>query len=76
MIPQSAITVWKDLGIQLGISLEQLTLIKDSVHPGNVVVNCKEMLEAWIKKSGKTDELIRALKACELNAYAQEIEKG
>ena len=76
MIPDSAIAEWNSLGIQLNITASRLARIQKNVTPGDVVVNCRAMLEAWKDISGKTDVLIQALKNCEYIAYADIVEKG
>ena len=76
MIPTHAIARWDNLGIALGIDGGVRDQIERSVTSGDVVVNCQGMLTDWLQKSGKTDELIGALKACELNAIAAGVQEG
>ena len=77
MIPDNAIAQWYILGIHLGITTARLDIIKSNVTPGDVVVNCRAMLKAWkdSQRSGKTDVLIQALKACEFIAYVENVVK-
>ena len=76
MIPDHAIARWDNLGIALDIESGVIAQIKQNFTPGDVVVNCRGMLTDWQLKSGKTDVLIGALKACKLNAVAAVVEKG
>ena len=75
MIPDSAIVEWNSLGIQLDITAAKLAMIEKNVTPGDVVVSCRAMLKAWKTRSGKTDVLIQALKACDYIAYVENVVK-
>ena len=76
MIPANAIAQWYDLGISLDIDTAILAQIQGNVAPGNVVASCTAMLNAWRNKSGKTDELVHALEACDLMVCARDVKEG
>ena len=76
MIPVSAKVKWENLGCELNIEYARLQAIKQNVTPGDVVVKCQAMLQKWTEQSREPDKLIKALKDCQLNAYAKVVEDG
>ena len=66
---------WVGLGLQLGLSDDQLKTIKND-NPGNTKAQRREMFSVWIRTSKASyEELIKALKKEEDLKIAAELEE-
>ena len=76
LIPKVARNNWRDLGIQLNLSYDDLDAIEQDVVQGNVVPITEKILKKWAQSSRDPNELIEAIHNCELVAYAASLKKG
>ena len=68
---------WKEIGIQLHFTREELETIDRGIHPQNVEDCCKEMLLLWKNQTkASADILIYAIKEAGNAAYAEDLKKG
>lgn len=68
---------WLQYGRKLGIVEARLDGIQEK-HPRNLDERVREVFKEWKKMrkaEGKVDELIKALRACDLNYTADVVEK-
>ncbi len=68
---------WRRLGRKLGLTDVKLESISKR-HPTDLEETAIELLKEWRKKSGaeaRTEELIKALRACQFNLTADKVEK-
>ncbi|XP_065885371.1 uncharacterized protein [Dysidea avara] len=67
---------WKEIGIQLHFTREELETIDRGIHPQNVEDCCKEMLLLWKDQTkASADILIYAIKEAGNAAYAEDLKK-
>ena len=78
VIPKAAVTRWRDLGIELDLSGEDLDLIQEDVQQNPVVSIATKMLEDWLKakECALAEDLITAIDRIGLITYAVTLKKG
>ena len=78
VIPKAAVCEWRDLGIELDLSGEDLNLIEKNVPQNPVDLITKNMLEAWLKanESALMEDLITAIDRVGLKTYAATLNQG
>ena len=71
-------TRWNDLGIELDIPQEELTLIDTNVQQNPVVTIATKMLEDWkqLKAGALVEELVTAIEEVGYVAYAATLKKS
>ena len=68
---------WKQLGIQLGITVTELDNIYKTYHTEGVVILKSHMFDVWLKNSpgASWTDLVKALRAIGNNMVASDIER-
>lgn len=74
------VRIWEDLGIRLGMSFSQLTVIEKSLVPRSHLNPALILLQTWRdsreRVEGEREELLRALKHLKKNDLVHSIETG
>ena len=78
VIPKAAVIRFRDLGIELDLSGDDLDLIEQDVQQNPVVPITKKMLEDWLqlKAGALVKDLSSAIHNVGLRAYAVALMKG
>ena len=79
VIPEAAMVCWQELGIELGLSYGEITIISKNAFQKGAERCAKEMLEAWRQQLGSaatSKELIAAFQAIGHYNYAAVLQEG
>ena len=78
LIPKVAVCRWRDLGIELHLSGDDLDHIEQDVQQNPVVSIATKMLEDWLKveEGALVEDLITAIDTVGFKAYAATLNKG